>query len=148
MDRGMNMRKYLLPSALILAFGLSLALAQNITKSVQLSQSAGGPIGVDTSNNVYFPAHILSSGKIPTLSLGTIAAGSTDFQGLITETSNSIGGVLTFAQAFAAAPNCVLVAQTAASATPLTFTTVATALTYSHASQISQLLNYICTGAK
>jgi len=140
-------KKYLLPSALILAFGLSLALAQNITKSVQLSQSAGGPIGVDTSNNVYFPAHILSSGKLPSLSVGTIGAGSTDFQGLITETSNSIGGVLTFSQAFVVAPNCVLVAQTAASASPLTYSTVTTSLTYSHVSQVSQKLNYFCSGA-
>lgn len=142
------MKKYLLPSALILALGLGVALAQTITKAIQLSQDATGAFGVDSANNVYFPAHILSTGPVPTLSVGTLATGSSDTQGLITETSNSLGGVLTFAKAYVTAPNCVLVAQTASSATPLTYSTVTTALTYSHLSQISQLLNYVCSGAK
>ena len=141
------MRKYLLPSALILAMGLGLALAQSITKAIQLSQDSTGAFGVDTNNNVYFPAHILSTGPTPSLSLGTLGTGSSDTQGLITESSNSIGGVLTFGKAFVTAPNCVLVAQTAASATPLTYSTVTTALTYSHVSQVSQKLNYFCSGA-
>ena len=64
-----------------------------------------------------------------------------------TESSNSIGGVLTFNKAFLAAPNCVLVAQTASSSTPLTYSTVTTSLTFSHVSQVSQKLNYFCSGA-
>ena len=143
------MKKYLLPSALILALGLGFALAQNITKSVQLSQSAGGPIGVDTSNNVYFPAHILSSGKIPSVNSGTLAAGSTDFQGTVTESTTSTGGVLTFSQAFLAAPNCILVGQApgVALASPIAYSTVTTNLTWSHLTQVSQKVSYMCSGA-
>ena len=55
------MRKYLLPSILILAFASVFSYAQNYTKSVQLSQSSSGPILVDTNNNVWFPAGILGN---------------------------------------------------------------------------------------
>jgi hypothetical protein len=140
-------KKYLLPSALILALGLVGALAQNINKSLQQSQSPGA-FGVDSSNNVYFPAHVLSNGKSPTISSGTVVG--TDFQGTITEASNSIGGVLTFSKAYLAAPNCVLTAQApgVALATPIAYSTVTTSLTYSHLSQVSKLLSYICSGAQ
>lgn len=138
------MKRYLLPSALILILGLGFALAQNINKALQLSQSPGS-FGVDASNNVYFPAHILNLGKAPTTSNGTVSG--SDFVGTITESSNSIGGTLTFRTAFLAAPACLLVAQTASSSTPLTYSTVTTALTWSHVSQVSQKLNYLCSGA-
>jgi hypothetical protein len=140
------MRKYLLPSGLILIGLLSWALAQNITKSIQMSQMPGA-IGVDASNNVYFPAHLLNNGKTPSFTAGISSITGTDAQGLITEASNSVGGTITFNQAYNAAPNCVLVAQTASSSTPLTFSTVTTSLTYSHVSQVSQKLNYLCSGA-
>lgn len=141
------MKKYLLPSALILALGLGYALAQNITKAIQLSQDATGAFGVDSSNNVYFPAHVLSTGPTPAVSSNLTSVTGTDFQGTITETANSAGGTITFNKAYLAAPNCVLVAQTAASASPLTYTTVTTNLTYSHLSQVSGKFNYICSGA-
>lgn len=137
------MKKYLLPSALILAFGLSLAVAQNINKALQMSQQPG-VFGVDASNNVYFPAHVLSNGKAPTTSNGTVSG--TDFQGTITESSNSVGGTLTFATAFLAAPNCVVTGQTGTSASPITYSTVTTSLTWSHLSQASKLLSYFCSG--
>ena len=139
------MRKYLLPTMVILVtFGLFGALAQNINKSLQQSQSPGA-FGVDASNNVYFPAHVLSNGKAPATSNGTVAG--TDFAGTITESSNSIGGVLTFNKAFLAAPHCIMTSRTAASATPLTYTTSTVSLTWSHLSQVSILYDYICSGA-
>ena len=49
----MNWKRYLLPSALILAFGLTLGIAQTINKSVQLSQDPTGPVGFDTNNNEF-----------------------------------------------------------------------------------------------
>lgn len=138
------MRKYLLPSALILLFGLGYGIAQNVNKALQLSQSPGA-FGVDANNNVYFPGHILSVGRAPSTSNGTVSG--TDFQGTITESSNSIGGVLTFSRAFLAAPNCVISAQTPSSSTPITYTTATTNLTWSHASQVSKLISYICSGS-
>lgn len=138
------MKKYLLPSALILLLGLGYGIAQNINKALQLSQSPGA-FGVDATNNVYFPAHVLSLGKAPTTSNGTVSG--SDFQGTITESSNSIGGVLTFNAAYLAAPNCLLVAQTASSSTPITYSTVTTSITWSHVSQASQKISYMCSGA-
>lgn len=139
------MKKYLLPSALILAFGLTLALAQNVNKALQLSQSPGA-FGVDTSNNVYFPAHVLSNGKTPTTSNGTVSG--TDFQGTIAESANSIGGTLTFATAYLAAPNCVVTGQTGTTVSPVSYSTVTTSLTWSHLSQASKLYSYLCSGAQ
>lgn len=139
------MRKYLLPSALILALGLSWALAQNITKSIQMSQSPGA-IGLDTGLSAYFPNHISSSGKSPTVSSGTVSG--SDFSGTITESSNSIGEVLTFHTAFTVAPHCIVTAEApgVALATPISYSTVTTALTITHLSQVSKLLDYICVG--
>lgn len=143
------MKKYLLPSALILIGFLGFAVAQNINKALQMSQSPGA-FGVDSSNNVYFPAHVLSNGKAPSVNVGTLATGSTDFQGTVTESSNSLGGVLTFQTAFLAAPNCVLVGQApgVALATPIAYSTATTNLTWTHLSQASQKISYICSGAK
>lgn len=139
------MRKYLLPTGVILALGLSFALAQNITKSLQQSQSPGA-FGIDTSLSAYFPNHISSSGKAPSVSSGTISG--SDFSGTITESSNSIGEVLTFHTAFTIAPHCVVTAEApgVALATPIAYSTVTTALTITHLSQVSKLLDYICAG--
>jgi hypothetical protein len=139
------MRKYLLPSALILALGLSFALAQNITKSVQQSQSPGA-IGLDTVLSVFFPNHINSLGKVPSVSSGTVAG--SDFSGTITEAASSIGEVLTFKTAFTTAPHCVVTAEApgVALATPVAYSTVTTALTITHLSQASKLLDYFCSG--
>src|ERR1017187_9023013 len=110
----MNMRKYLLPSALVLALGLSFAWAQSITKSVQLSQDATGKIGYDTKDGVYFPGHVLSRTDVrpaPVLT-ACITGGSptlvgTDFMGTITAGSSaSTSCVVTFGTAFVTAPNC------------------------------------------
>ena len=148
------MKKYLLPSALILVLGLGLALAQNITKSVQLSQDPTGSIGYDTNNNVFFPAHILSTGLagIPAVSspagtAPTILAGSTDFIGQITGGSaGDTTATVTFKTAFNAAPTCLLV-QSGGTASTLTYTTATTGINI--ASNLGTgILNYLCSGAK
>ena len=140
------MRKYLLPSAIILIVAFGAAIAQNITKSIQQSQSPGA-IGLDTSLGAYFPNHINSSGKSPAASLSATVAGS-DFSGTITEPSNSIGTVLTFATAFNIAPHCIVThrAPGVALATPISYTTSTVSLTITHLSMVSQLLDYICVG--
>ncbi len=143
------MKKYLLPSALILVGFLGFALAQNITKSVQISQAPNGPIGMDSSNNVYFPAHVLNSGGTPSIATagGTAATISgTDFQGKITGGGVSTTTViLTFKNAYAAAPNCVVTTQNMATS-PLAYNTVTTALNIT-TSMGAAIANYICSGA-
>lgn len=150
----MNFRKYLLPSALILALGLGVALAQNITKSVQLSQDASGPIGYDTLNNVFFPAHILSTGLagIPTVSSAagtapTILAGSSDFIGQITGGSAAdIAATITFKTAFNAAPTCLLV-QSGGTASTIAYNTATTGINLTSILGTG-VINYLCSGAK
>ena len=148
------MKKYLLPSALILVLGLGIALAQNITKSVQLSQDPTGPIGYDTNNNVYFPGHILSTGVagIPTVSAPvgtapTILAGSTDFIGQITGGSaTNTTASITFKTAFAAAAKCLLV-QSGGSASTLAYNTATTGINIT-SNLGTGVFNYLCSGAR
>lgn len=144
------MKKYLLPSALILCFGLSLAIAQNITRSVQLAQSAQGPIGFDTSNGVYFPGHVLTLGRPPVLtSCGTSPTiAGTDYAGTVTGGSaNAAGCVITFAQAYLATPYCLLVAENPATS-PLAYSASTTAITISGTNMGAAVAHYICSGSK
>ncbi len=146
------MRKYILPSLLILALGLGLAVAQNITKALQLSQDATGAFGVDTSNGVYFPGHILSTGKpAPALTAcvtgGTPTLVGTDFSGVITAgTTASTSCVVTFGTAYVTAPNCVVSWQSGPLAA-MSWATSTTALTITQTSNASSKIAYICTSA-
>ena len=144
------MRKYLLPSALILAFGIALAGAQVITKSIQLTQDPRSPIGMDASNNVYFPAHVLSVGPntAPVLTAcggGTPTITGTDTAGVITEGTSSAGCTVTFNRAFLAAPYCNA---NAAAASAMGVSTTTTTMVLAHASASSGVINYICIGLK
>ena len=140
------MKRYLLPSALILAFGLSLAFAQQITRSVQLSQDPTGPIGYDYSaKNTYFPGHILfNSTSTPAItSCGTAPAiTGNDTVGRLTTGS---GGVTTctiaFTTAFNSTPSCLVMTQ--GSATMPTFTNTTTNIIMS-VDISSTVYNYFC----
>ena len=79
------MRKYLLPSALILALGLGFAFAQNITQGLQGAQD-GRFIGVDANKNVYWPGHMLWS------TTGGAASGTPVLSGCVTGGSLTIAG--------------------------------------------------------
>lgn len=147
------MKKYLLPSALILALGLGYAIAQNITKSVQLSQDPTGTIGYDTNNNVYFPGHLLSTGiaGVPTVSAPvgsapTLGTGSTDFIGNFTGGSGNTTATITFKTAFAAAPTCLIV-QSTTPATGLAYTTATTGINISSVISTGKF-NWLCSGAQ
>lgn len=147
------MKKYIAPILLTLALGLGLAFAQNITKSVQLSQDGTGTIGYDTNNNVYFPGHILSTtrgGPAPTVTgstCGTTAPSvtGTDFAGIITVgTSATTSCVLTFGRAYGTAPVCI-VGPTSTILAALSWATSTTALTITQTSTASNTLSYICS---
>src|ERR1035437_5512276 len=93
-QRNNPMRKYLLPSALILLLGVGIASGQVINKALQLSQDATGSFSVDSYNGVYFPGHILSptGGQRPAPTItgtGTPTIVGTDTAGLVTMGSSA-----------------------------------------------------------
>ena len=145
----MNIRKYLAPIGLILALGLSLALAQNITKSVQLSQDPSGPIGFDTSNGVYFPGHILfSSTATPSITgTGTPTVSGTDNAGLITMGTSGATAILVFAKAFVTVPWCVISPQNAFTTTNISYTLVTTSISLTQNATSGNKINYMCASA-
>lgn len=146
-------RKYLAPVGLILACFLASALAQNITRSVQLSQDPTGIFGVDSTNSVYFGNHILSTtrgGPPPTVTgstCGTTAPSITgsDFAGTVTVgTSATTSCVVTFGTAFNTAPTCVLTPKSAILAA-FSYAATTTALTITQTSTANNTISYICT---
>jgi ABC-type phosphate/phosphonate transport system substrate-binding protein len=148
------MRKYLLPSALILLFGLVFANAQVITRAIQLSQDTTGVFGVDANSGVYFPGHILNpAGNRPAPVLSACVTGGSptlvgnDFAGVITGgTTASTSCVVTFGTAYVTAPNCVVTWQTGPLAA-MSWTTSTTALTITQTSNASSKIAYMCTSA-
>lgn len=142
------MKKYLLPSAILLVGFLGFALAQNITKSVQISQFPNGPIGMDSSNNVFFPAHILNSGAAPTVAAaaGSVTVSGNGFSGTVTGGGASTSTVtVTFAHAYSAVPNCILTSQNPLTSL-LNYNVVATGINIS-TSMGAAVANYVCSGA-
>jgi hypothetical protein len=125
------MRKYILPSLLILACFIGGALSQNINRAIQLSQDPTGLIGYDTTNNVYFPNHILSTirgGPAPVLSgCGTAPSFTgSDVAMKLTTGSAATTCTVTFGTPFVTAPACVITAQ--GGAVQPTYTTSVTAI--------------------
>ena len=145
------MRKYLLPSALILVLGLGFAVAQNITKALQLSQDATGAFGVDASNNLYFPGHILSptAGKlVPSITgTGTPTLVGTDTAGLITMGTSATTATAVFGTAYLSVPWCVVSWQNLGSTTtPVSYTLATTSIALTQGTTSGNLVNYFCTG--
>jgi len=100
--------------AFALAVASTLAIAQTITRSVQLSQDASGPFGVDANNNLFITnnrhLNAFSTGSTPSLGTctgGTITAGSTDFSGQVTGASAATCAIV-FGQTYGTAPRCVI----------------------------------------
>ncbi len=145
-----DLRKYLLPSALILALAAGLAGAQNINKALQLSQDASGAFGVDTTNNVYFPGHILNTGTggpAPSVTgTGTPTVAGTDVAATITMGTSATTATVLFGRAYVSVPVCVAASQTS-TATPIAFVPTATSIAFTQASTSGNKINYFCTGA-
>ncbi len=146
------MRKYILPSLLVLLLGAGLSIAQVAVRSIQLSQDTTGAFSIDANNGVYFPGHVLSTPHpAPALTAcitgGTPTLVGTDFSGVITAGSTaSTSCVVTFGQAYVTAPNCVVSWQTGPLAA-MSWTTSTTALTITQTSIASSKIAYICTSA-
>lgn len=140
------MRKLLLPVVLILAGLFAYAGAQNINRSLQLSQSGAGPFAVDANNGVYFPGHILTVGKpVPTITgTGSPTISGTDTAGLITMGSSATTAVVLFGRAYLTAPFCVISPQNAFTTTNIAYTTVTTSISLTQNSTSGNLINYFC----
>ncbi len=143
--------------ALIVA-GFGFAIAQSITKSVQLSQDGSGPIGFDTSSNVYFPAHVNGQGGLGTITgCGTSAilnANSTDFGGSVTEGTGSISTTctLTFKTAYLSTPFCTTAGNSTA-ASPVGLNATPNGIQFLHTANSAAtngqlVINYICVGGR
>ena len=147
------MRKYLLPSALILLLGLGAAFAQVLTKSIQLSQDPSGPLGFDTYYGVYFPGHIISSAgrPIPTVSSGgtnTPSITGTDTAGVVTMGTSAASASVTFGTAYVSAPWCAVTWQaTGSTATPTSYSPATTGIIITQGATGSNKVNYFCTSA-
>lgn len=150
----MNLRKLLGGFVFGLALCAGFALAQNINKSVQLSQDASGLVGYDSGNNIYLPAHLNSTTRgsaAPVLS-ACITGGSptltgTDFMGtIVAGTTASTSCVVTFGTAFVTAPNCNVSWKTGPLAA-MSWTVTTTALTITQTSNASSQIVYTCVSS-
>lgn len=149
-----KIRRVIFPSLLILALASGLGMAQTINKALQLSQDATGAFGVDTTNNVYFPGHILNTGTAgaaPSVSSGatTPTLSGTDVAGQITMNAAATTATVTFGRAYATAPICVVSNASASGSTTISWTTATTSLavTASGAAGTANKPTYICTSA-
>lgn len=142
------MRKYLLPSALILCFGLALAVAQNISRSVQLSQDPSGPIGFDTNNNIYFPKHVNTNDQTtPTIQqCGTLGGVyGTDTAGIITGGATAGTCGIAFRLAYATPPACTLGPTTA---TPMGIVATTAGFVATYQTTPGYVFSYNCVGIR
>lgn len=149
------MKKYLAPVGLILALGLSLALAQSANQAMQVSQDPTGTIGYDNvQGGIYLPGHLLSTTRkapVPVLTAcitgGTPALVGTDFQGTITGgTTASTSCVVTFGTAFQVAPNCN-VSWKSGPLAAMSWAVSTTALTITQTSNASSQIVYTCVSS-
>lgn len=135
------MKKLLLAFGLLLGLG-PLALAQNpfsanVTTSLQGSQFGNGPVGIDTSSNMYFPDHINALGNkgvAPTatpcgVTAAVVTSASTDNAALITTGTTATTCTILFGSAFVNIPICQLSGE--GTATFPTYTTTTSGLNVS-----------------
>lgn len=144
-------RHLVLPSLLILALSAGIGITQTINKAIQLSQDASGAFGVDTTNNVYFPGHILNTGvagAAPSVTgTGTPTLSGTDVAGTITMGASATTATVLFGRAYVSTPNCVISPQNAFTTTNIAYTVTTTRIAMTQNSTSGNLVNYFCTAA-
>ena len=144
----MNLKRHFATGLAVACLVLGAAIAQSITKSIQLSQDGSGPIGYDTQGNSYFPGHLNNSAGAPSLAgCGTSpSVTGTDTGGVITEGTGTLTAChLDFKTAFNATPFCV--ASTTNATTPIGVTATAGGINFLHLSSAAvATFNYICIG--
>lgn len=143
------MRKYILPSLLVLALSAGLGVSATINKAIQLSQDATGAFGVDTNNGVYFPGHILSPAPVPAPTVagtGTPTLTGSDVAGVVTTGNNATTATVTFGTAYTSVPTCVVTLKTAlaASVTPISYSVATTSIAITQNAASANTIAYIC----
>ncbi len=156
------MKRIFATAGLVLALGLGLASAQNITRSLQGSQDPRGPVGWDTSNAMFFPGHINAFGQMttnPTPSGGVIGAAcgsaaaattivsgaSTDAAGILNPLSTTCSVI--FGSQYTSAPACIVAPATATSGQSFAISTATTG--FNLTSLVSgTIYQYVCIGNK
>lgn len=147
------MKRFTLAFSALLAIGLSVAIAQNLNKSVQQSQDPTGVIGMDATNNVWFPRHLGNRGSAPTVAAGCGSGGAvvgSDFSGTVTEgTGNVIGCQIAFRAAFGSSEtvHCVIALKTGNTASPISWSVSAAGFHVTHAQAATSMpYSYYCSG--
>jgi hypothetical protein len=144
-------RNLILPALLILGLSASIGVTQTINKALQLSQDASGAFGVDTTNNIYFPGHILNTGTggpAPTIAgTGTPTLVGTDVAGEMTMGTSGTTGVVTFGRAYVSAPACVVTWQGGLATTAVSYTLTTTRISVAQPATSANKINYFCTSA-
>lgn len=133
----------------LLVLGVAFASAQNITKSVQLSQDPTGVFNVDNFNNLFFPKHWNTGDQsLPAFSgFGNAAspAGSDAAGTVVFSVGTATSGNLKFAQAYTSTPFCTASSQSGSSPVGLTPTPQGISFTFS-AMATGSAIYYQCTG--
>lgn len=150
----MRKLKFLLPTLLVLLGLGTLAIAQTITRAIQLSQDASGAFGVDANNNIYFPAHALFPANVntpvPTVSSGatTPTVSGTDAAGVITMNAAATTVTASFGRAYLSVPFC-LISPSGTITTTISYTVATTslAITASGAVGNNGTIRYWCPSA-
>lgn len=146
MDR---VRTWLFRSALaLIVVCLSLEFAGNFMVSHPMIRHAMAQAGDILRNGMIF-GKLRVNGDTPTVTGGTLAAGSTDFAGQITATGGGVQTVtLTFSSAWTAAPLCRVNNESVSSNGP-NYSTSNSALTMNFGvTPTSQKINYLCVSVR
>jgi hypothetical protein len=140
-------KRYALPSLLILALAGGYAMAQTINRALQLSQDTTGAFSIDTQNGIYFPNHIFSTGRTPTVvGTGTPTIRGTDNAGQITMGASGQTAIATFGRVWLTNPYCVVSSDITISAVAVRALTQTLSLTTP--ATTGALVNYWCTASQ
>lgn len=148
----MNIKRYLTTGLAVACLVLGAAAAQNIVKSVQLSQDPTGGMGVDALGGVFFPNHVSTAQPAtPTVvgfGAGTPSITGTDSAGEVVEGTGAVtSGTLTFARAYNATPYCTGTSN--AAATPVAFYSSPNGFNVAHpGTSVLMRFYYQCVGGR
>lgn len=145
------MKRIFLASLTVICLGLGLAIGQNITRSVQLSQDPTGPFGVDSLFGVFFSNHV-NTNQVASPTVGNCGTSptftGTDTAGEMIEGSGTVTNCsMTFARAYTATPYCV--ATSSSTTTPVAVLASPNGFNVTHLSSAALMRwYYSCTGGR
>lgn len=135
---------------LLLIAGMGWTTAQNVNRSIQLSQDPSGPIGFDNLNGSYFPGKLYNTNNQSTPAVAACGTGptitGTDTAANIVEGTGTVSScTVTFARAYPSTPYCLAVSTSGA--TPVGVTPTPNGVTLAHnAAALSMRMQLFCWG--